>query len=739
VPLKNRKLHIILVLLSNLTGSLSSAALLEAGPYILCTQRDRAMAYWYTESTVPSVLEYGTNPNLGSCLRDNTPKRAHRMAIPVQADRTYYYRMRVSEKSSKTFQFEATFSYSSDPAPDDSDPYAQDQWSSVYAQAAEYILAQYGQDRGICVDYGCGKGRLAWEIARRSRLRVIGFNDDPEQVMQARQILDKAGAYGTQVVIHEADLHALDCRDYLANLIVSDQMVQTGTMPGTASEMVRILRPHGGMALLGTPRPNPSATVSVGLSKWMGQCKHSMDHAHGRWARIDRAPLPGAGTWDHFYANPAHTAASQETGLTDSMQLLWYGQPGPRHITDRHNRPMSSLYREGIMVTPGMDRLMAYDAYNGTRYWDMVIPESTRVSVLRDSAWVALAPERVYVAHQQNCVVLDLKTGLPLQHVSIPETQAQAKHSWGYLACQEDRLYGSSQQASASVVGQNRPRIMAFSYGDRLPIGVSESVFCRDRHTGELRWTYGDRQRVIINPSITLSQGAMVFLESTHPAALSTAQARIPAPELLPRGHAFLVKLDPVTGLVRWRKSVALPFQHAVYLQIAEKQDLIIATGARDLDGKIHYDIHGFALQDGRQIWSCTFKTDYDIGATHGEQEQHPVIINNKLYTKYYQIDLRNGDIKASALNQATSGCGTLTACTTHIFARGANPSMYGLLDTQRTHLTSETRPGCWINIFPVGGLLMIPESSSGCSCDFPIQATMAFQPLHRSEAASDE
>jgi len=268
---------------------------------------------------------------------------------------------------------------------------------------------------------------------------------------------------------------------------------------------------------------------------------------------------------------------------------------------------------------------------------------------------------------------------------------------------------------------------------------VSESVFCRDRHTGELRWTYGDRQRVIINPSITLSQGAMVFLESTHPAALSTAQARIPAPELLPRGHAFLVKLDPVTGLVRWRKSVALPFQHAVYLQIAEKQDLIIATGARDLDGKIHYDIHGFALQDGRQIWSCTFKTDYDIGATHGEQEQHPVIINNKLYTKYYQIDLRNGDIKASALNQATSGCGTLTACTTHIFARGANPSMYGLLDTQRTHLTSETRPGCWINIFPVGGLLMIPESSSGCSCDFPIQATMAFQPLHRSEAASDE
>jgi len=392
------------------------------------------------------------------------------------------------------------------------------------------------------------------------------------------------------------------------------------------------------------------------------------------------------------------------------------------------------------MVTPGLDRLMAYDAYNGTRYWDIVIPDSTRVSVLRGSAWLALAPERVYLAHRRNCVALDLKTGIPQQHFAIPETQAQAENTWGYVSYQEDRLYGSSQRASASVIGQNRPRIMAFSYGDKRPIGISESVFCRDRHTGRLRWTYGaDTKRVIITPSIALGKGAMVFLESTHPAALGAAQARIPATELLPQAHAFLVNLDPVTGVIRWRKPVTLPFQHAVYLQIAEKQDLIIATGARDLKEKIHYDIYAFDLHDGRHEWTSQFATDYDVGASHGEQEQHPIIINDTLYTKYFQVDLRDGGVKAFALDQATRGCGTLSACATHIFSRGGNPFMYGLPDTQGTRLTGETRPGCWINIFPVGGLVMIPESSSGCSCDFPIQATMAFQPLRKSEASARE
>ena len=38
-------------------------------------------------------------------------------------------------------------------------------------------------------------------------------------------------------------------------------------------------------------------------------------------------------------------------------------------------------------------------------------------------------------------------------------------------------------------------------------------------------------------------------------------------------------------------------------------------------------------------------------------------------------------------------------------------------------------RPGCWINFIPAGGLLLVPEASSGCTCPFPIVCTTVFKP----------
>jgi hypothetical protein len=41
--------------------------------------------------------------------------------------------------------------------------------------------------------------------------------------------------------------------------------------------------------------------------------------------------------------------------------------------------------------------------------------------------------------------------------------------------------------------------------------------------------------------------------------------------------------------------------------------------------------------------------------------------------------------------------------------------------------LNQVTRPGCFINVIPAGGLIMIPEASSGCVCGYPMQTSMAF------------
>jgi hypothetical protein len=54
---------------------------------------------------------------------------------------------------------------------------------------------------------------------------------------------------------------------------------------------------------------------------------------------------------------------------------------------------------------------------------------------------------------------------------------------------------------------------------------------------------------------------------------------------------------------------------------------------------------------------------------------------------------------------------------------------MFDLATNQAENITCVSRPGCWINMIPAGGLLLIPEASSGCTCDFPVQTSLAFLP----------
>jgi hypothetical protein len=43
--------------------------------------------------------------------------------------------------------------------------------------------------------------------------------------------------------------------------------------------------------------------------------------------------------------------------------------------------------------------------------------------------------------------------------------------------------------------------------------------------------------------------------------------------------------------------------------------------------------------------------------------------------------------------------------------------------------LNRVTRSGCWINMIQAGGLVLVPEASSGCTCGFPLQTSLAYIP----------
>lgn len=54
-------------------------------------------------------------------------------------------------------------------------------------------------------------------------------------------------------------------------------------------------------------------------------------------------------------------------------------------------------------------------------------------------------------------------------------------------------------------------------------------------------------------------------------------------------------------------------------------------------------------------------------------------------------------------------------------------------------HKFGGIRPGCYINIISAGGLVLMPEASSGCACPYNFQTTIALIPAGNRPAAPED
>ena len=144
----------------------------------------------------------------------------------------------------------------------------------------------------------------------------------------------------------------------------------------------------------------------------------------------------------------------------------------------------------------------------------------------------------------------------------------------------------------------------------------------------------------------------------------------------------------------------------------------------------VHYDIVTFDASNGKQLWSATQDQQQSAGGSHGEQDHHLAIIGDTIVQEPYRYDLRSGKRHTDwKFARGGHGCGSISASSRAFFFRAGNPTMCDLATGKKSKVNLVSRPGCWINMLPAGGLLLIPEASSGCTCDFPIQSSMAFAP----------
>ena len=707
---------------------------LDLGPWLQFTAPDAAEIRYRTPATSATTVEIGVDSTLqtvAQTLTDLSPATDHKVALTGLAAKShYYYRIRsgtgTNERTSPIYDFEMDFNATVAPLKTPTAaPYPDDALTALCARAAEGILRDTGVTKGYALDYGCGDGRLALELARRSELNVVGITEDEEAADAARRRLQAAGLYGSRVTIIARPLTRLPHAKQTFNLVVSTEALLGRDLPGSSSEVFRVLRPSGGTALLGLSSnltqtlPNAAALEAWAQAGLPGSGA-TLEALQGRGVRLARGPLAGAGEWSHTYGDAGATASSHDTLLkASSMQLQWFGNPGPRGFLDRENRSSPPLVKNGFYYVQGNNRLAALDAYNGRALWSLEIPNLRRVNQPRDAGNMCADNDSLYAAVGRSCMRFDAYTGALGGTYTTP---AAAEYDWGYVACVSNRVYGSAVRHGSAYTLYDGPPYWYESDGvvDTAKV-CSRSLFCFEKGASTPRWMY-TTNGLIIDSTIAISGGRVYFVNCRNPALDTLQEGRVTSLGLWTQ--TSIVALDAETGAEVWRRPVTIPssrYPIVVFLAVAGDKLLLESSTTS-------YVLSCFSAADGTPLWE---KSHNWVRSDHGARAYHMVVAGKRVILEPNMYDLDSGAVLRTGL-VARPGCSTMGAAENmaHYYESYASAALH-FWDLDKAQSTQRPlmglRGSCWLSFISGDGLALLPADSAGCSCGFPLQTCIAF------------
>jgi len=624
--------------------------------------------------------------------------------------------------------------------PADSDTFAKSPFAETFATAAQTILEQTDVRRGYCLVWGCETGGLALELAKRSELMIYAVSPDAEKVAAARKALDAAGVYGARVCVEQWPLDDIPYSDYFANLVVSETAMVTGQFPGDPGKLTRMVKPLGGTVMIGQPTqlaPHIRQINEAAARDWLANpalAGGQLIKDGGTWVKLVRGPLPGAGNWTHQYANSGNTACGDDQAVKCPLGVLWFGRPGAGKMPNRHVRAVGPLSLDGRMFVQGENVVMAYDIYNGVQLWEREIAGAYRPRASHDGGNLAVSDKGLFVAVGDQCLRLDLATGETVSTYKAPPPTPGNFRRWGYVATDGKLLFGTRAAQP----------------------GRSDAVFAVDIDTGEQRWIHqggqifhttisiGEDQMFFVSTNVTSKQREQVIQELRASFAGMTDSERAAAEDGLKQAVVRLVlALDKDTGQVNWQKPMDLT--HCGNNVAAMYNEGVLVVFGVYLDGHFWQEffagefasrrVIAMGASDGGILWS------QPVGF-----RVRPLIIENTLHAEPWAFDLHTGEPRMRInpitgneekwqFGRAGHHCGLPTASPHAMFFRSLHLGYYDLDgDYGSMHFPGQ-RPGCWINFIPAGGLVLMPEASTGCMCDFPNHGTVVFKPAEENKA----
>ena len=594
-----------------------------------------------------------------------------------------------------------------------------DEKQVAYREHVRQALEKADTLKGYCLIAGIEDGRLAYEVAKQSELFVLGLAGTAEKANAARKRLADAGLYGDRVVIHQVDFQALDYLDHFANVILSETAFQHGTIPNLPA-IIPMLQPYGGVIAVGG-----NADVSKGWKK---------DNGLGYF---QQPALDNAGEWTHMFADTANTLCSGDTLVKGTKyDIQWIGPPGSENQYGWHNNSMSDLFKDGKLYYLGADSAAAIDAYNGTELWKIEVPGSLRLGVGHESGQACVDSDFLYVAATNDCWLLDVNSGQKVAAYKTPDGGLD----WGYIAIVDDQLFGSQQSPEATYNIQGTGGRKRTVWGNKSNTQVmSRGLFSLSKASGKQRWLYSEASQ-ILNSSITIADGIIYFVENRD-ADLPSQDVGITHLDEFFEKESWLVALDAKTGAQKWRIPFTSEAEEMFYLSYSKGSLLCVASanepfgGATELDKmKNYYELTVLNAADGSQRWSRSIVAGKET-YKHNVNIQPAVIMGDTIYLsmrtggRLFTFNLSDGKGEEIPKFRGSKGCGVMTASATTLFFRNMVSEAYDTVSKKTFFTSSISRPSCWLNGLPVGGLMLMPEATTGCDCAFALQVSIVLAP----------
>ena len=738
----------VVILTSSAAGSekasVRSVSLeLDLGPYVQYVTPSEAVIHWWTKDDCSSILEYGLagsdakyspsiellgahQGDLDQRAEDGRPQKHHAVSIEgLRPNEVYAYRVKAiaggEERSTDVYELDTALNYSVHPLPADV-PFSADPARHEQAEGVVNEILKQGVTKGYCLVWGLVDGSLAHALAANTDLTVVGLDEDATRVASVRRRWYQAGVYGTRLTAqHIESLTGVPYPSNFANLIVSERMLFEGRCPGQAAEMVRLLHPREGVALLSCSSLGVDAVETWLKASLIDFQNHATEV--GPFCIVEKQVAPGVGSWTHQYGDAGNTADSHDdlggASGTDELQVQWLGKPGADFGADRNPRMPAPLAAHGRLFHQGMSRMVALDAYNGSILWSLEIPALQRVNLPRDAGNWCTDSDALYVAIQEKCWQIGHRRGDLEDVFELPAGWPGREYDWGYVAQKDGVLLASAVRKGMVYTdfwGGASWYDRTSGYGTEKV--CSDMLFAYDLDTRQLLWT---RQNgLVINTTLAVSGEAVFFVESRNEALKRSPGRRLNSAALW--SDQYLAALHPRTGELLWDRPIDTVDGIVVFFLACTEDTILITASAAG-----NYHLYAFDAQSGIQQWHAEHKWPND---NHGGHMQHPVVLADRVFLEPCGYDLKTGQRVTSAMGRH-EGCATYCGTKHALLYRGQSRRT-AMWDIGTGQVTSwyNLRPSCWLSTIAADGMILSPEGGGGCSCGNWLETSLAFAPV---------